>query len=222
MQTVILAAGRGLRLRPLTEKTPKALTDINGKPLLEWILEAVPQETTKIFIVVGYLKEQIIERFGNKWNGKPITYVVQDPLNGTGAALHLLNNRLQDKFLVLNGDDLYSAADLERLISHPLAILVSPTKTSVAASALRDEQNRFIGLEANAPMQETKLRVCGAYVLDERFFRYELVSVRVQGREELSLPHTLVEMSRDCDIHVEEARNWMPVGTPEELKRAQK
>jgi len=218
MQTVILAAGKGLRLRPLTDTTPKALIDINGKPLLQHILDAIPEETTEIFLVVGHLKEQIIARFGSIWNHKTITYIIQDPLNGTGGALHLLSDRLHDKFLVVNGDDLYAREDLERIIAHPLALLVSPTKDPVAASALRDDQSRFVGLESNAPAHETKLRVCGAYVLDERFFRYPLVPIEVHGQTEYSLPHTLVEMSRDCDIRVEEARDWQPVGTPQELE----
>lgn len=220
MQAVILAAGRGLRLRPLTETTPKALVDVCGTPLIRRTLTSLPDRVTEVFIVVGHLKEQIVDALGDSVDGRDITFVTQDPLDGTGSALHLLRNQLRgEKFLVVNGDDLYAAGDLERLIAHPLAMLVSPTNDAVAASALCDPDGRFEGLESNAPAAETKLRVCGAYVLDERFFRYPLAEVKVHGNIEFSLPHTLVEMSRDCDIHVEKATKWYPVGTPEELER---
>lgn len=220
MQAVILAAGRGLRLRPLTETCPKALVDIGGKPLLERLFETLPEEIHEIIIVVGYLREQIEERFGHEWNGRPVKYVVQDPLDGTGSALTACRERLHDRFLVINGDDLYRNGDLSRLIGHPLGILASTTEEPVAASVLCDTQNRFEGLESNPPEGEEHLRVCGAYVLDERFFHYPLATIQVHDKTEYSLPHTLITMSRDCDIFVERAKAWLPVGTPEELEKA--
>jgi bifunctional UDP-N-acetylglucosamine pyrophosphorylase/glucosamine-1-phosphate N-acetyltransferase len=220
MQAVILAAGRGLRLRPLTDAAPKALVDVNGRPLIVRILEALPGRVTEIFIVVGYRKEQIMEEIGESFDGTPIRYAVQDPLDGTGGALHLLKDRLRGTFLVVNGDDLYDRGDLERVVAHPLCLLAHATTDPVASSALRDKDGRFEGLEAKPPAAETKLRVCGAYALDERFFRYPLASVTVHGKTEYSLPHTLVEMAKDCDIRVELAQAWHPVGTPEELARA--
>ncbi len=108
MQAVLLAAGKGTRLRPLTRTTPKALIDICGKPLLQHILEALPDAVQEIFIIVGYLRGQVMERFGGTWDGKPIRYIVQDPLTGTGPAVHLAKDRLRGKFLVVNGDDIYS------------------------------------------------------------------------------------------------------------------
>ncbi len=220
MQAVILAAGRGLRLRPHTETTPKALVDICGAPLIARILSSLPDPVTEIFIVVGHLKEQVMDTVGGTFGGKTVHYVAQDPLDGTGSALHLLKDRLNGTFLVVNGDDLYDKGDLERLVAHDLGILVLPTPDAVESSALRDADGRFMGLEMDAPAEETKLRVCGAYVLDERFFRYPLVTVEVHGKTEYSLPHTLVEMSRDHAIKTEDATRWMPVGTPDELNRA--
>jgi bifunctional UDP-N-acetylglucosamine pyrophosphorylase/glucosamine-1-phosphate N-acetyltransferase len=221
MQAVILAAGRGLRLRPLTETTPKALVDVAGTPLIFRILDALPDAVTEIFIVVGHLKERVMEAVGPSYRDRKIDYVIQDPLDGTGSALHLLKDCLHGKFLVVNGDDLYDRGDLERLVAHHLGLLVQPTLDSVESSALQDENGRFEGLEKNAPSDETKLRVCGAYVLDERFFRYPLAEVSVHGKTEWSLPHTLVEMALDNDMHVEDATRWMPVGTQSELDQAQ-
>ena len=62
-------------------------------------------------------------------------------------------------------------------------------------------------------------RVCGAYVLDERFFRYPLVTVTVHDKSEYSLKHTIAEMKRDVAVKIEHADNWQPVGTHEELEK---
>lgn len=221
MQAVILAAGRGLRLRPITETLPKALVDVCGVPLIVRILRALPSEVTETFVVVGHLKERVMDALGGTCEGMPIRYVVQDPLDGTGSALALLHDRLHGKFLVVNGDDLYAREDLERLVAHPLALLVSTVSAGIEAesSVLVDKDGRLVGIEASPPLQEQKLRVCGAYVLDERFFRYPLASVDVRGNTEFSLPHTLVKMSHDHTIKTEDATLWLPAGTPAELDR---
>jgi len=174
--------------------------------------------------VVGHLREQIIARFGTEHGGKPIRYVVQEDINGTGAALLLTKDLLHDRFLVVNGDDLYSKPDLERLIAHPVGMLIQRTKLPILVSAIVDEQGCFRALESVPPEQETKIRVCGAYVLDERFFDYPLIQVSfdVHGKHELGLPHTLVTMSKDVDIRTEEAGFWHPVGTATELEAARK
>jgi NDP-sugar pyrophosphorylase family protein len=222
MQAVVLAAGKGTRLRPLTDTAPKALVDICGKPLLARILEALPDEISEIIIVVGYLRDQVTETFGKEWNGKPIRYVTQEEINGTGAALWLAKDLLHDRFLVVNGDDLYAKADLEKLLAHPLSMLIQRTKNPIKVSGLVDAEGNFRGLEAVPPEQEEKIRICGAYLLDVRFFRYPLVPVSfdVHGKHELGLPHTIVEMTKDLDVKTEEAAFWHPVGTPIELEAA--
>ncbi len=221
MQAVILAAGEGTRLRPFTLETPKALVDIQGQPLLERILDALPDPVTEILIVVGYKRDQIRRRIGKMWKGKPVRYVVQTKLTGTGDAIHRTKKYLHDRFLVVNGDDLYTKADLERLTAHPLGILLNRTRASIPFSALLDADERLAAIEARAPAEEEKLQICGAYLLDERFFHYPLISIPVRAHKEFSLPHTLVEMAKNLPVHAEFATGWRPVGTPEELAAVQ-
>ena len=59
MQCVILAAGKGTRLRPLTENTPKPLVKVAGRPLLDHIVEVLPSAVKELVIVTGYLEEQM-------------------------------------------------------------------------------------------------------------------------------------------------------------------
>jgi len=222
MQAVILAAGKGTRLKPLTASIPKSLIEVNGTPIIEQTLKALPNNVHEIFIVVGYLKEKIQEYLGDEWNGKKIHYVEQEDLDGTGSALHLVKSRLKDKFIVVNGDDIYNESDLERLSTHPLGILVKETSENIKGFLLENEQHHMEAIEGNAPDSEIKLQVCGAYILDERFFRYKLAEITTHAKTEFSLPHTLVSMAKDCDIVVERATWWYPIGTYKQLREVHK
>lgn len=218
MQAVILAAGKGLRLRPITESVPKALVDACGTPLVFHILNSLPATVTEIFVVVGYLGEQIRTTIGETFDGKTVRYVTQDPLDGTGSALRLLKDELHEKFLVVNGDDLYGKDDLERLARHDLAVLVAPTEDETGSTAVIDAAGLFVEIRNDATVAP-RLRVCGAYVLDKTFFDEPLATVTVHGKTEYSLPHTIVAMARDRAIATEVATHWQPVGTHEELAR---
>ena len=109
---VIMAGGKGVRLGTLTKNSPKPMLEINGKPMLEIILEkCIDAGFTKYYISVNYLKEKIINYFGigEKW-GVNISYLEENEPLGTCGSLKLLPNDLADDILVLNGDVL---TDLE-------------------------------------------------------------------------------------------------------------
>ncbi|NBX51722.1 nucleotidyl transferase, partial [bacterium] len=100
MHAVILAAGKGTRLRPLTDSTPKPLIDVAGRPLLECVLNALPKNIDGITMVIGYLGEQIQKHIGESYKGIPVRYVMQERLDGTGGALDLLRRDIVSTTLV--------------------------------------------------------------------------------------------------------------------------
>lgn len=215
MQAVILAAGKGLRLRPFTENHPKPLIPIAGKPLIEYTLESLPDNTTEIIIVVGYLSEQIIAHLGDSWHGKPIRYVKQEILLGTGDAILQAKSIVDRNFLVVNGDDLYDKNDLTKLLDSPFSILAWPSTMPSERGLSKNEAGQLKGFS-----EESTLVNCGAYHLTKEFFQNELAAITVHDKTEYSLPHTLVEMAEENEVAVVEARHWLPVGTPEQLKFA--
>lgn len=220
MKAIILAAGAGLRLRPLTETIPKAMLEIGGKPLIEHTLEALPETVDEIIIVVHHLKDQIIDHLGDAYHDLPIRYVEQPKLNGTGAAIHLLKDELEDQFLILNGDDLYKKDDLTRLLDVDSGMLVYETKGPAPSTIEADEIGCFLGIRQDPEEHEPILRNTGAYVLTPEFFNYPLEKIKVHGKTEYSLPHTFNHMVDECGLKVVKADFWMPVGTPEELAKA--
>lgn len=209
MQAVILAAGKGLRLRPFTEHHPKPLIPIADKALIEYTLESLPDAITEIIIVIGYLAAQIKDHLGDEWNGKPIKYVVQETLLGTGDALLQAKDLVEQNFLVVNGDDLYDKKDLTKLLEYPLSILAweSTLPTEFGLETLPSRQ--LIGFNSASP-----IICCGAYHLNKSFFKEPLAEITVRDKTEYSLPHTLVKIAADQEVMVVPATHWLPVGTP--------
>jgi len=108
MQALILAAGVGKRLRPITEKIPKCLVEVNGTPLIINQLEALSNhnEIKEVIIAVGYKQEMIKNKIGNYYNGIKITYVSNDSYDKTNNiySLWLAANKIREDFILMEGD----------------------------------------------------------------------------------------------------------------------
>jgi len=227
MQCVILAAGRGVRMGELTNDTPKPMLRINGQPILEYTLANLPEEISEIIFVIGYKGDLIKSYFGDEWKGKKIKYVIQENLNGSGGALHCAKNFLKEKFLVLNGDDLYDCSDLEKLIANePPALLVKKVNKLGRLGAIKTDANGYLLeiIESGEPRDENlNLVNIGAYLLNKNFFDYQLVKKSTEiSEKEFGLPQTLAKMAKDYKVKVEKAKFWQPVGYPEDILRAEK
>ena len=220
MHAVILAAGLGTRLLPHTQSRPKGMVPLAGRPLLEHTFGMLPDEVTEVVMVIGHLGSQVQEYFGGEWYGRKISYVTQNPLNGTGGALHAARRAVRGKFLVINGDDLYAKDDLQRLIVHPLGLLAAEAGHPVPESVVVGENGRFLGLAADRDNNQG-LVCAGAYVLDESFFNFPLVQIRGRGSVEYGLPHTIALRASEEEIYVERATWWHQVGTLEQYEKAQ-
>src|SRR6476661_3219524 len=112
MDAIILAAGKGTRLRPHTDTTPKPLLPVQGRPILDWIIGPLPP-VDRLVVVVNYLAEQIEDYLRKQPHVKDWVTVRQEVPRGTGDALMSCRGRVySDRVMVLNGDDLIGRADL--------------------------------------------------------------------------------------------------------------
>jgi dTDP-glucose pyrophosphorylase len=123
---------------------------------------------------------------------------------------------LEDKFLVVNGDDIYQKADLTELSKHTYSILAWPSPKAYQFGLGESPDGHMIGFDANSALTN-----CGAYFLNQNFFADPLATVQVHGATEYSLPHTLVALAQKHPVAIVKAANWLQVGTPEQLDSVQ-
>ncbi|MCL9817977.1 UTP--glucose-1-phosphate uridylyltransferase AglF [Natronocalculus amylovorans] len=110
MKAVLLAAGKGTRLRPLTDEIPKGMVEINGKPILTHCFEQLASLGADEFVVVvGYKKEIIIDHYGDEFNKIPITYAHQRKQSGLAHALLTVGEHIDDDFMLMLGDNIFNA-----------------------------------------------------------------------------------------------------------------
>ncbi len=110
MKAVVLAAGKGTRLRPLTDDKPKGMVEVDGEPILTHCLnKLIDLGAEEFVIVVGYMKEKIIQYYGDEYEGIPITYAHQREQKGLAHALLTVEEYIDDDFMLILGDNIFSA-----------------------------------------------------------------------------------------------------------------
>ena len=108
MQAVVLAAGKGTRLRPLTDDKPKVLVEVNGTPLIEDVFDnLIDAGATELIVVVGYKAEQIIDRYGDEYRDVPITYTHQREQLGLAHAILQAEPHIDGDFMLMLGDNVF-------------------------------------------------------------------------------------------------------------------
>lgn len=219
MQCVILAAGKGTRLRPLTETMPKPLVKVAGKPLLDHIVGALPSSVDELIIVVGYLGDMIREYCGDEFHGRKVTYVVQEEQQGTAKALWLCKNHLKGRFLFLFADDIHGKEDLARATSFVRSILVASVDTPEKFGIVVRNPDGTLGLMIEKPEHApSNCASTGAMVLDDHIFEFE-PQTPVKG--EYYLTEVIERYAQKYPIAVVEENLWIPIGYPEDITKAE-
>jgi len=123
MQAVILAAGEGKRLRPLTRSMPKALIPVGNKPIIGYVIESLIESGIHdIIVVTGYRKEHVI-RYLNTID-TDVKVVTQKKQIGTADAMNAAKDEIKGEFLVLPGDNYINSESIRRIKNNTNAILV--------------------------------------------------------------------------------------------------
>ena len=176
MKCIILAAGEGIRMKPLTNNIPKPMLKVAGKPILEHILNSMPDKVNQVILVVGYLRQQIQEYFGNNFGRIKINYVVQNGKLGTYHALELCKDMLDEdeKFIVTYADDLHGVENFKKCAeSKNCSILTleaqDPSKFGVVEV---DNSGAVVGIEEKPKNPKSNLVSTGVLVLDKNIFNY--------------------------------------------------
>jgi len=110
MKAVVIAAGEGTRLRPLTEDKPKGMVEIDGKPILTHCFETLIEHgADELLVVVGYKKEHIVSHYDDDFEGVPITYCHQREPLGIAHALLTVEEHITEDFMLMLGDNIFDA-----------------------------------------------------------------------------------------------------------------
>ena len=229
MQAIILCAGFGTRLKPLTDSIPKAMVPIAGKPLLERNIEQYKKfGITEFLINLHYLPDAIKDYFGDgsRW-GVKITYKYENPILGTAGAIKNFEKELGDVFFLSYGDVL-SFADygslLKAFLEEPDAIGIETvgetTHPHDSDLAEVDGNLKFIKIyrkpHENIPEKYKSMR--GLYVFKKEITNY------IPAGEYHEIDHELLPeiLSKGISFYGHETGGYIKdIGTPERYKKAQ-
>lgn len=178
MKAVILAAGEGKRMLPLTRTIPKPLLRIRNRTILDYIFDALPEEIDRVIVVVGYLKKKIQEHIGCRYRGKNIRYVVQEVLSGSATALMCAQDLFlpRERFLLIYGDELTSAEEVRACLSYEFSWACCPVENPSASGIAEVDQEGYIVRVVEKPEHPvSNLAAAGVMVMDSRIFSYQPV-----------------------------------------------
>lgn len=220
---VLMAGGLGMRLRPLTQNTPKPLLKVGNKPILENILENfIAYGFHRFFLSVNYKDEMVKEHFGNgaKWN-VDIRYLDEDKKLGTAGALGLLPPKPTDPILVMNGD-LLTRINFHHLLNFHIEHDATATmcireydfQVPYGVVALKDQT--LVGI-SEKPIHRFFVNA-GIYVLNPGILSF------IPPKSPLDMPQLFDKLiSKKKKITAFPIREyWLDIGQIDDLEKAQK
>ncbi len=228
MRGVLLTAGEGTRMRPLTLTRPKTMLQVGGKPILQYNVEALRDAGIKdIVMVVGYKKEAIEDYFGDGSKfGVNITYVTQEKRLGTAHAISSVRNVIDTQFIVLNGDIIVNPELIMDLIqkyesneaSSILILIEVEDPSSFGVVEIENDRIRDI-IEKPAPGEATSNLInAGIYLFDSTIFN-AIDRTPKSERGEYEITDSLkIQIAEDKPVlGLKSDSKWIDVGRPWEL-----
>ncbi|OFX85981.1 MAG: hypothetical protein A2W99_16770 [Bacteroidetes bacterium GWF2_33_16] len=221
LDIVIMAGGKGERLRPITDNIPKPMIPLGNKPIIEHTIDhLINFGIDKLYISVNYLKEQIIDYFGDgSIKGIQIQYIEETKPLGTAGALTLIDNFKHD--VLLTNSDLFTSIDYEDLYlafiekNADLAIASVPYTVNIPYAILEEKDNSVKSFKEKPT--NSHFANAGIYIVKKELLK--------------NIPHNtfynatdLIQYSLDRKlkvIHNQIVGYWIDIGSFDDLKRAE-
>jgi len=229
MDGLVPAAGRGTRLRPLTDDRPKGLVEVGGKPLLEHVFETLADYVERYVVVIGYLGGRIRDYFGREYAGRPIAYVEQPDARGLADAVHRAESLLDGSFLQLNGDNVL-LGNVEAMIERHrdrdadatlLVDRVSPERAA-RGGVLKLDGGEVIDLVEKPDDPPSRLATTGCFAFSPRIFdACRAISRSARGEYELTDAVRWL-LQQGGTVETVRFEGWrVNVNAPEDIERAE-
>ena len=226
-RAVILAAGKGTRMGSMTHETPKPLLSIQGRPMLEHILERLASAGIERFLIVTGFHHELIEQHFRNWP-QPIEFRIQDPVNGTGSAAQLGKDFADAQpFLLSYADILCDAAEYTRCAEvlrqnrgAAAVVAVKEVDDPWQGAAVYEQDGRIRSIVEKPPKgtSKTHWNSAGFYAFGPVLFEY-LERLQPSARNEYELTSALEMMIEDgLELRISPILGaWRDVGRPEDL-----
>lgn len=224
MKAVVLVGGQATRLRPITLTIPKALIELQGKAILEHVFDLFKKyEVREVILSVGYLKEKIIDHFGDGSHlDLRISYIEEDEPLGTAGPLKLLQEPITETFICGNGDELKTVDIKEMYEQHKqtgatatlcLTEVEDPTMYGVA----KLEGNKILEF-----VEKPKLEDAPSNFINAGFYMFEpeVIDMIPQGRSMFEYD-VFPKLAREGRLYAYKLKGqWFDTGTHERLAHA--
>ena len=219
MQAVVLAAGEGTRMRPLTANTPKPMLPVADRPLVAHTADtALEAGADELIFVVGYEADAVRAYFGDSYGGVPVEFAVQEEQLGTADAVDAASEYLDGPFAVLNGDNLYDEASLTELFDAAPSIAAYRVPDPSNYGVLSTDGDRVTAIVEKPADPPTELANAGAYTFPAE--AREWLDVELSERGEREITDVLTQVIEAYDVTAVEVDRWLDVGRPWELLAA--
>ncbi|MCR8463315.1 MAG: glucose-1-phosphate thymidylyltransferase [Crenarchaeota archaeon] len=229
MKGLVLVAGKGVRLRPLTYTEPKHLIPLAGKPMMQYAIEHLTDAGVKeIGIVVGYMKDLIIRKFGDgsQFNAK-FEYIVQEPQMGIAHAIKVSQEYIgDDPFVVYLGDNIFKEG-IRRYVKEfesndcDAMILLTHVENPTSFGVVELKDGKIVRLVEKPKVPPSNYALVGVYFFTESIFR-AIDNIRPSWRGELEITDAIQWLlDNGYKIHYDIIRGWWKdTGKPEDLLEA--
>jgi len=221
VKAVILAAGEGNRMRPLTYTRPKVMLPIANKPILEHLLIEAREAGIREFIfIVGYHDEQVRHYFGggDRW-GVSMNYCTQRRQLGTADALRMVESLVDGNFLVINGDTIVTHDDIRRIASRDNITLsvIGVEDTTKDLGVVELSQGKVIHIYEKAGKPPSHMANAGLYLFTPDIFdAISQTSKSPRGEYEITDSLQLM-IDNGHHISYQEISYWLDLSYPWDL-----
>lgn len=203
----------------LTKNKPKLLLEVLGIPVLEHNMEQLNGLVGEVILIVGYKGGMIQRHFGKSYKKLKITYAWQKKQLGTGNAAQQALPFLRDKCLFMNGDDLYSRGDIQRLLQRYPSILVAKAEHPERFAIVETRGEEIVGLVEKPEHPKGSLVSIGAYFLDPSIFHW---SIQKSKRGEYEFTDYVRQWIKRRKLYFVVAKTWIPITFPESIREAER
>jgi len=223
LKTVILAAGEGNRMRPLTSNRPKVMLPIASRPILEHLLNEVKEAGIAEFIfIVGYCDEQVRLYFGKgeKW-GVKIAYSEQRKQLGTADAIRKVEGMVDEKFLVINGDVIVDHQDVMKLMKNTHNTMgVIEVKDPRGLGMVELSGRKVVNIYEKTERPPTLIANAGLYLFTPEVFD-AAARTEKSPRGEYEITDTCkILMKAESGLYYQKLKSWLDLSYPWDLLAA--